>query len=125
MDVKGGGLTHYELGNTKYMRLVYGEGLRVPKMMNKAWDREYYFYQKKAYCRGYIWHHRSNATQQWLFHFLYGGANKFFLQRWVVDFGVKIWLRLAWLPFTIHAIGSVIGQREYDNNAYDYFYFSD
>ena len=28
----GGGLTHYELGNMKYMRLVYGEGLRVPKM---------------------------------------------------------------------------------------------
>ena len=32
MDTKGGGLTHYELGNMKYMRLVYGEGLRVPKM---------------------------------------------------------------------------------------------
>ena len=24
MDVKGGGLTHYEHGNTKYMRLAYG-----------------------------------------------------------------------------------------------------
>ena len=118
-------MTHYELGNTKYMRLTYGEGLRVPKMMNKAWDREYYFYTKKGYARGYIWHHRSNATQQWLFHFLYGGANQFFLKRFVVDFGCKIWLRIAWLPFTIHAIGSVIGQREYDNNAYDYFYFSD
>merc|ERR1712194_261299 len=64
MDVKGGGLTHYELGNMKYMRLCYGEGLRVPKMQNRAWDREKYFYQKSGYCRGYIWHHRSNATQQ-------------------------------------------------------------
>ena len=114
MDVKGGGLAHYELGNMKYMRLTYGEGLRVPKMQNRAWDREKYFYQKSGYCRGYIWHHRSNATQQWLFHFLYGGAGKFFVQRWVVDFGFRIWVRLAWLPFTVHFIGSMLGQREYD-----------
>lgn len=40
----GGGLTHYELGNAKYMRLVYGEGLRVPKTSFRAWDRETYFY---------------------------------------------------------------------------------
>ena len=58
----GGGLTHYEHGNMKYMRLTYGEGLRVPKMQNRAWDREKYFYQKNGYARGYIWHHRSNAT---------------------------------------------------------------
>ena len=109
----------------KYMRLTYGEGLRVPKMQNRAWDREKYFYQKSGYARGYIWHHRSNATQHWLFHFLYGGAGKFFVQRWVVDFGFRIWVRLAWLPFTVHFIGSLLGQREYDNNAYDYFYFSD
>ncbi len=56
---------------------------------------------------------------------MYGGANQFFLKRFIVDFGCKIWLRIAWLPFTIHAIGSVIGQRKYDKNAYDYFYFSD
>jgi hypothetical protein len=43
----------------------------------------------------------------------------------IVVFSVEIWLRLAWLPFTIHAIGSAIGQREYDNNACDFFYFSD
>ena len=42
--ILGGGLTHYELGNMKYMRLAYGEGLRVPKMQNRAWDREKYFY---------------------------------------------------------------------------------
>ena len=62
MDIKGGGLTHYELGNMKYIRVVYGEGLRVPKTANRFWDREVYFYQKKGYARGYIWHHRSNAT---------------------------------------------------------------
>merc|ERR1740130_1823034 len=103
MDVKGGGLTHYEHGNTKYMRLTYGEGLRVPKQQWRAWDREKYFYQKSAYARGYIWHHRSNATQQWLFHFMYGGAQ-----------GFRIWFRIAWVPFTFHFIGSLLGQREYD-----------
>ena len=44
MDTKGGGLTHYELGNTKYMRLVYGEGLRVPSPTNRFFDRDTYFY---------------------------------------------------------------------------------
>ena len=47
-------MTHYEQGNTKYMRLTYGEGLRVPKQQWRAWDREKYFYQKSAYARGYI-----------------------------------------------------------------------
>ena len=125
MDTKGGGLTHYELGNTKYMRLVYGEGLRVPKMQNRAWDREKYFYQKSSYTRGQIIHHRSNATQQWLFHFLYGGAKGFFIDRWVVDFGMRVWVRMGGVPFVFHLTFSFLGQREYDNNAYDYFYFSD
>ena len=109
----------------KYMRLVYGEGLRVPKMQNRAWDREKYFYQKSSYARGYIWHHRSNATQQWLFHFMYGGFGKHIVQRVVVDYGVRIWGRIAFIPFTFHTLGSFLGQREYDNNAYDYFYFCD
>merc|ERR1712048_1194134 len=87
--------THYEQGNTKYMRLVYGEGLRVPKQQWRAWDREKYFYQKSAYARGYIWHHRSNATQQWLFHFLYGGFKGFFFNRVVVDYGLRVWFRIA------------------------------
>ena len=30
--IKGGGLTTYNHGNMKYMKLTYGEGLRVPKM---------------------------------------------------------------------------------------------
>ena len=109
MDVKGGGLTHYEMGNTKYMRLIYGEGLRVPKTAFRFYDREKYFYQKSSYVRGYIWHHRSNATQQWLFHFMYGGFGTFVVKRFMVDFLCKIWLRIAWLPVTIHIIGSFIG----------------
>ena len=44
MDTKGGGLTHYELGNAKYMRLTYGEGLRVPNLSYKNFDRDTYFY---------------------------------------------------------------------------------
>ena len=63
------------------MRLAYGEGLRVPKTQWRAWDREKYFYQKGSYARGYIFHHRSNATQQWLFHFMYGGFQGFFVNR--------------------------------------------
>ena len=118
-------MTHYEHGNTKYMRLCYGEGLRVPKQQWRAWDREKYFYQKSSYARGYIWHHRSNATQQWLFHFMYGGAKGFFFDRWVMDFGVRVWMRIAFVPFTFHFIGTLCGQREYDHNACDYFYFSD
>ena len=31
LTIIGGGLQHYELGNQKYMRLAFGEGLRVPK----------------------------------------------------------------------------------------------
>ena len=121
----GGGLSHYEKGNTGYMRLAYGEGLRVPKQQWRAWDREKYYYQKSSFTRGYIFHHRSNATQQWLFHWLYGGVKGFFIQRWVVDFGLRVWFRIAWFPASFHFIGSCLGQREYDCNAYDYFYFSD
>ena len=109
----------------KYMRLTYGEGLRVPKMQNRAWDREKYFYQKSAFARGYVWHHRSNATQQWLFHFLYGGVGGYGFKRYVIDFGCRIWLRMIWIPATLHTIGAFLGQREYDANAYDYFYFCD
>merc|ERR1712045_1101155 len=98
MDVKGGGLTHYEKGNTGYMRLAFGEGLRVPKTQWRAWDREKYYYQKSSFARGYIFHHRSNATQQWLFHWLYGGFRGFFVQRWMVDFGLRVWFRIAWFP---------------------------
>ena len=121
----GGGLTHYEQGNTKYMRLAYGEGLRVPKLQNRAWDREKYFYNKTSYSRGQIWHHRSNATQQYLFHFLYGGFKGFYFNRVMVDFGLRVWVRIMWFPASFHFIGSLLGQREYDNNAYDYFYFTD
>ena len=125
MDIQGGGLTHYNLGNTKYIRLCYGEGLRVPKTSNKFWDRELHFYQKKSYCRGYIWHHRSNATQQWLFHFMYGGFENFIIKRYFIDHGIKTMGRIFFLPAAFYFIGSCLGQRDYDNNAYDYFYFSD
>ena len=125
MDTKGGGLTHYDLGNNQYLRQVYGEGLRVPKLQNNAWDKQKYFYQKPSFCRGYIWHHRSNSTQQWMFHFMFGGVEGFVFKRVIVDFGMKYWGRMLWVPVTVHTIGAFIGQREYDANAYDYFYFSD
>ena len=125
MDVQGGGAIAYNRGNTGYMRLTYGEGLRVPKQQWRAWDRESYFYQKKSYTRGYIWHHRSNATQQWLFHMLYGGFGKYFGKRYVYDYMYRTFFRIAFIPTTFHFVFACLGQREYDNNAYDYFYFSD
>jgi len=94
-------------------------------MTYRQWDREKFWYNKNGFARGYIVHHRSNATQQWLFHFMYGGVNKFIVQRFVVDFGFKVWVRLGFVPFVFHTIGSFAGQRDYDNNAYDYFYFCD
>ena len=56
---------------------------------------------------------------------MYGGAGKFFVKRYFVDFGVKVLGRIFILPITVFTIGSLLGQRDYDNNAYDYFYFSD
>ena len=94
-------MTHYEKGNMSYMRLCYGEGLRTPKTSNNAWDKEKFFYQKSSYARGQIWHHRSNATQQWLFHFMYGGVQGFFVNRIVVDYGMRVWMRIA---FTLVAM---------------------
>jgi hypothetical protein len=56
---------------------------------------------------------------------MYGGFKGFFVNRVIVDYGLRVWFRIAWFPITFHFIGSCLGQREYDNNAYDYFYFSD
>ena len=56
---------------------------------------------------------------------MYGGAKGFFLQRYIMDFTIRVWGRLIWIPASFHFIFSCLGQREYDNNAYDYFYFSD
>ena len=33
--------------------------------------------------------------------------------------------RMMYLSYALAFIGSCLGQRDYDNNAYDYFYFSD
>jgi hypothetical protein len=56
---------------------------------------------------------------------MYGGFRGFFYNRVFVDFGLRVWFRIAWFPVSFHLIGSILGQREYDNNAYDYFYFTD
>jgi hypothetical protein len=56
---------------------------------------------------------------------LYGGFRKSFIERFVVN---HIWKRLLKraLPFygVLWTI-QVLGHRDYDNNAYAYFYFSD
>ena len=56
---------------------------------------------------------------------MYGGVQGFFLNRVIVDYGLRVWMRIAFPMGAFHFIGSVLGQREYDANAYDYFYFSD
>ena len=97
----------------------------MPKPEWSMFEHDTLYYQKKGYVRGAIWHHRSNATQQWLFHFLYGGFNEFYIKRFFINYIYKKWIRLTWFPVTCLLIGSFIGQRDYDNNAYDYFYFTD
>ena len=93
--------------------------------MEGKWQFDKADYVKTSYVRGYIWHVRSNATQQWLFHFLYGGFQHHFIKRNVVDYWIKVMARVALLPTVIYYTGACLGQRDYDNNAYDYFYFSD
>ena len=56
---------------------------------------------------------------------MYGGFQGFFLQRVVFDYGLRVWGRIFLPAGCFHFAGSVLGQREYDANAYDYFYFSD
>jgi len=56
---------------------------------------------------------------------MYGGIQGFFGKRYFYDYLYRTWFRIAFVPTVFHFVFACLGQREYDNNAYDYFYFSD
>ncbi len=68
---------------------------------------------------------RSNATQYFTYHMLFGGFRKSVIERWAVNYFWKfLWKRAAPI-YGILWTAQVISHRDYDNNAYAYFYFSD
>lgn len=56
---------------------------------------------------------------------MYGGFKKYFIDRWFVNHFYKKWIRLTWAPALIYYIAGCYAMRQYDNAAYDFFYFSD
>ncbi len=56
---------------------------------------------------------------------MYGGAYNWFFKRYVIDYCFKVQARIFLIPSIVYLTGACLGQRDYDNNAYDYFYFSD
>jgi hypothetical protein len=72
-----------------------------------------------------IIHFRSNATQQFAFHAFYGGFKKSIVDRFLVNFWWKNFFKRLLPVYGILWMFQVLGQRDYDNNAYAYFYFSD
>jgi hypothetical protein len=75
--------------------------------------------------QGCIVHSRSPTTQYMNFHYMYGGLKKYFVERWFVNHFYKKWIRLTWAPALIYYIAGCYAMRQYDNAAYDFFYFSD
>jgi len=59
------------------------------------------------------------------FHWLYGGFRKSFLERYVMNFWVKVLAKRTIPLAALIWVIQVAGHRDYDNNAYAYFYFSD
>lgn len=75
--------------------------------------------------KGSIIHIRSNATQYMTFHLFYGGFKNSVLNRFMYNFWWKVFIkRFGPIYATLWTI-QVISHRDYDTNAYAYFYFSD
>ena len=128
-DIKGGGLFTYDSNVQFNPSLVYGEGLRVPKIGAMleldglaATNNQM---KRKGYERGVIIHMRSNATQYINFHMLYGGFKKAVLERFILNFWWKVMIKRAFPSYAFLWTIQVISHRDYDTNAYCYFYFSD
>ena len=56
---------------------------------------------------------------------MYGGFKKYFFDRWFVGHYYRRNLRMMWLPFVLSYSLGAYGMRQYDNAAYNFFYFSD
>jgi hypothetical protein len=75
--------------------------------------------------QGSIVHARSPSNQFFNFAFMHGGPKKFIWDRLIVNCLYRKIIRITWLPFIFWVIVGCWGMRQYDNAAYDYFYFSD
>ena len=75
--------------------------------------------------QGCIVHSRSPSTQYFNFHFMFGGFKKYFVERWFIKHFYKKWIRLSWAPALVYYVACCYSMRQYDNAAYDFFYFSD
>jgi hypothetical protein len=58
-------------------------------------------------------------------HSLFGGFKKSVIDRWFVNYYWKYFLKRMAPAYGLIWIIQVLGHRDYDNNAYAYFYFSD
>lgn len=56
---------------------------------------------------------------------MYGGLRKSVFNRWFLNFWWKNYWRRIVPVYSILWTLQVLGHRDYDNNAYAYFYFSD
>jgi hypothetical protein len=54
--------------------------------------------------KGAIIHSRSNANQQFNFHYMYGGVKKFFVDRWLVGSIYRNGFRIMWFPGFLYFI---------------------
>mmetsp|Transcript_28133 Transcript_28133/g.29327 ORF Transcript_28133/g.29327 Transcript_28133/m.29327 type:complete len:130 (+) Transcript_28133:20-409(+) len=126
-DIKGGGLFIYESGTNPSQ--VYGDGLRVPRTRASleldGLATSATIGKKKDFERGVITHIRSNATQHITWHSLFGGFRKSVIERYYYNFWWRVVLkRFGPLILTLWT-AQVMSHRDYDANAYCYFYFSD
>ena len=59
------------------------------------------------------------------FHFLYGGFKKAVVDRFFLNFWMKVFIKRTGPAVALVWTAQVVSHRDYDNNAYCYFYFSD
>lgn len=128
MEKKGSGVTYYSQSHSDEMQLFKG-GLRAPTSgqirLELGKDLVDNHHENMEYERGVIMHSRNPANKLLNFHYLYGGVQKYWFQRYLYQNTYKRFLRLVWVPSLIVFAAELIGMRMYDNNAYDYFYFSE
>jgi len=101
--------------------LFLAQSLKQVIFMIKLIMKEYKF----NLFQGCIVHSRSPTNQYVNFHWMFGGFKKYFVDRWFINHFYKKWIRLTWAPALIYYVAGCYSMRQYDNAAYDFFYFSD
>ncbi|KAL4430517.1 hypothetical protein ABPG74_005442 [Tetrahymena malaccensis] len=130
MNVTGAGLTHVKDFHSDEMRVFRG-GLRhiADKQSNLVYgsvnSSVRYYHDKMSYERGFIQHSRSPSNQFINFHFMLGGFRTYVLERFFKQVWYRRNIRNFWFPVLLSYTSGCITMRMYDNNCYDYFYFSD